>query len=73
MATVAAIAAIVASVAGSRLVLRWGPHRVAPVSFAFSGVLQFGEWVFLRHFASFAACLIYLHVVAFGAVLLSGY
>ena len=69
MVTVAAIAAIVVSIASSRTLVRLGPHRVAPVSFALSGVLQFAEWLLLGHSARIAACVIYLHVVAFGAVL----
>ena len=47
MVTVAAIAAIVASIVGSRTLVRLGPHRVAPVSFAVSGVLQLAEWLLL--------------------------
>jgi MFS family permease len=73
MVTAAAIAGVAASVAGSRLLVRLGPHRVAPVSFALSGALQFGEWLLLGHWARIAACAIYLHVVAFGAVLISGF
>lgn len=73
MVTAAAIAGVAASLAGSKLLVRLGPQRVAPVSFALSGVLQLGEWVLLGHFARLAACVIYLHVVAFGAVLISGF
>src|SRR5262245_45773528 len=73
MVTVAAIAAIVASIVGSRTLVRLGPHRIAPVSFALSSLLQFGEWVLLGHRAHIAACIIYIHVVAFGAVLISGF
>jgi len=73
MVTVAAIAAIVASIVGSRMLVRLGPHRVAPVAFAVSGVLQFAEWLLVGYNPHVAACLIYLHVVAFGAVLLSSF
>src|SRR5581483_5429308 len=47
MVTLAAIAAIVASIVGSRTLVRLGPQRVAPVAFALSSLLQLGEWVLL--------------------------
>jgi len=73
MVTVAAIAAVAASVLGSRTLVRFGPQRAAPLSFALSGLLQFAEWLLLGYQARIAACVIYLHVVAFGALLLSGF
>ena len=73
MVTVAAIAAVAVSIAGSRMLVRLGPHRVAPVSFALSGVLQLVEWLLLGYHPRIGACVIYLHVVAFGAVVLSGF
>jgi len=73
MVTAAAIASVIASIVGSRMFVRLGPHRVAPVAFALSGVLQLAEWALLGYSPRGAACLIYLHVVAFGAVLLSGF
>src|SRR5581483_9964901 len=73
MVTLAAIAAIVASIVGSLTLVRLGPQRVAPVAFALSSLLQLGEWVLLGYRAHIAACIIYLHVVAFGAVLMSGF
>jgi len=73
MVTVAAIAAVAASMLGSRMLVRLGPRRVAPLSFAASSVLQFAEWLLLGYSARIAACVIYLHVVAFGAVLISGF
>ena len=70
---VAAITAAVASLAGSRLLVRLGPQRVAPVSFAFSSVLQVAEWFLLGASPRIAACAVYLHVVAFGALLISSF
>jgi hypothetical protein len=43
------------------------------VAFALSSLLEFAEWLLLGYRAHIAACVIYLHVVAFGAVLLSGF
>ena len=62
-----------ASIVGSRMLVRSGPHRVLPVAFTVSSLLQFGEWLLLGHSARLAACVIYLHMVAFGAVLISGF
>ena len=73
MVIVAAIGAVAVSVVGSRALVRLGPHRVAPASFALSGVFQFAEWLLLGYQPRIAACVIYLHVVAFGALLLSGF
>jgi len=73
MVTVAAIAAVAVSVLGSRTLVRLGPHRIAPASFALSGVFQFAEWLLLGYQPRIAACIIYLHVVAFGALLLSSF
>jgi len=58
MVTVAAIAAIAVSIAGSRTLVRFGPQRAAPLSFALSGVLQFGEWLLLGSSPRIAACVI---------------
>jgi MFS family permease len=71
MVTLAAIAAIAASVVGSRISVRFGPHRVAPVTFALSSLLEFAAWFVLGFSPRVAACLIYLHVAAIGAVLIS--
>jgi hypothetical protein len=69
----AAIAAVVFSIARGPMLVRVGPFRITPVSFAVSGVLQAAEWLLLRYHPRIAACAIYLHIVAFGAVLLSGF
>ena len=73
MVTSAAIASVAVSILGSRALVRLGPNRIAPSAFALSGVLQFAEWIVLGYSARLAACVIYLHVVAFGALLLSGF
>src|SRR5882757_8709997 len=73
MVATAALAAVVISLMRGRTLVRFGPFRVTAVSFAASGVLQVAEWMLLRYQPRMAACAIYLHVVAFGAVLLSGF
>src|SRR5882757_9325421 len=73
MVATAAIAAVVISFWRGRTLVRFGPFRVTAVSFAASGVLQVAEWMLLCYQPRMAACALYLHVVAFGAVLLSGF
>jgi len=73
MVTVAAIASVAASIVGSRILVRSGPQRVLRLSFALSSALQLAEWLLLGWSARLAACAIYLHTVAFGAVLISGF
>ena len=38
-----------------------------------SAVLHGGEWLLLDYYPRVAACFIYLHVVAFGSIVLSGF
>ena len=73
MVATAALAAVVISFWRGRTLVRFGPFRVTAVSFAASGVLQVAERMLLRYQPRMAACAIYMHVVAFGAVLLSGF
>jgi AAA family ATP:ADP antiporter len=73
MVAAAALVAVVSSVLRGRTLVRMGPQRITAISFGISGVLQAGEWVLLRYHPQIASCAIYLHVVAFGAILLSGY
>jgi hypothetical protein len=69
----AALVAVIGSVFGGRTLVRVGPLRVTVLSFAVSGVLQAGEWLLLQLHPRVAACVIYLHVVGFGAIVLSGF
>jgi MFS family permease len=73
MTAVAAIAAVGMSVLAARLLVRFGPNRMIVFSFALSGVLQAGEWMLFGYRPRIAACLIYVHVVAFGAMLVSSF
>ena len=73
MVATAAIVAVVISFLRARTLVRLGPLRVTAVSFAASGFLQVAEWMLLPYHPRTTACIIYLHIVAFGAVLLSGF
>src|SRR6185436_15976008 len=73
MVVVAAFAGIVLSLGRARTMVRLGPFRSTPVLLAISGALHGSEWLLLGHYPRIAACAIYLHVVAIGSILLSGF
>jgi hypothetical protein len=73
MVAAAAMAAVAMSVLGGRMLVRAGPHRMTPIAFAFSGILQVAEWVLYGYRPRIGACIIYAHSVAFGAVLISAF
>src|SRR5215510_11728136 len=70
---VSAIAAVVLSVARSRQLVRMGPFRITSISFPVSGGFQLAEWALLGVYPRVVACILYLHVVAFGSILLSAF
>ena len=57
----------------SRLLSRFGPRRVVPCGFVLSAAVQAVAWQMQPVFPRFVAAAIYLHLVASGAVLLSGF
>jgi len=69
----AAASAVVLGVVASKLLSRHAPSRLVPWAFAASAALQVGEWRLMSAEPRLAAVLIYLHLAAFGAVLLSGF
>ena len=73
MVAAAAIVAVVMSILGGRVLVRLGPNRMTIASFALSGILQVGEWMLFGYRPRIAACLLYVHTVAFGAVLVSAF
>ena len=73
MVAAAALVAVISSVLRGRTLVRVGPLRITALSFAVSGILQAAEWLLLQYHPRVAACVIYLHVVAFGTILLSGF
>jgi hypothetical protein len=55
------------------LLRRIGPRRAVPAAFAVSAVLQAVQYALQPAFPNFVAVSVYLHIVGFGAVLLSGF
>lgn len=55
------------------LLKRFSPRRVVPGALLLSGVLQVIEWFFLDRALDVVVVVVYLHLVGFGAILLSGF
>ncbi len=68
-----AIASIVAVFVVSMLIHRFGPVRVIAAAFSLSALLFFWEWWLIQQHPALAALVVYLHVVVFGAILVSGF
>lgn len=73
MIVAAAVASLVFVLVFARLLARFGPARVVPVAFVVSAASLFGLALLARTTPAMAAVALYLHVAAFGAVLISGF
>jgi len=73
MAGSAAVCAVLFAVLSAKVLHRYGPFRVIPAGYLVSVGLHGVEWLLLSAFPRPASVLIYLHVVALGSVLLSGF
>lgn len=73
MMAAAALTAALLGVASSRVLSRMTPARVVHWAFAASAVLQLAEWRLLAVDPKIASVAVYLHLVAFSAVLLSSF
>lgn len=69
----AALLAVAFSLIFSRILTRFGPERVVPLAFCISAVGHFAEYLSIGHFRDLTVYLVYLHIVGFGAILLSGF
>jgi hypothetical protein len=73
MVAFAAGCALAAGYGFSRLLEGLGPRRLVPTAFAVSAVGQLGEFVIYDLWPGVTSVVVYLHIVAFGATLLSGF
>ncbi|HEX5432008.1 MAG TPA: hypothetical protein VFW83_08585, partial [Bryobacteraceae bacterium] len=73
MVGAAAVSSLAMAALSTLLLRRFGPSRVIPVGYLLGAVLHGAEWVFIRDFPRFIAAFLYIHVVALGSVLLSGF
>jgi hypothetical protein len=68
-----AVASLAVILVASRAMVVLGPARLVPASFAGSALLLLGEWALAARAPRVAAVVFYLHMAAFGAVLISGF
>ena len=68
-----AVCSILMALLSTRLMLRWGPARLIPASYLAGGLLHVGEWILLPTFPRIISALLYIHVIALGSVVLSGF
>jgi len=73
MTIAAAVFAMAASIAGSRLLRTFTPARMVPLAFFISALMQLGERSLYLANQRVAACIIYLHVFALNLVLTSAF
>jgi ATP:ADP antiporter, AAA family len=73
----AAVAAVLLGLGFARLLGRYGPLRLVPAAFAGGAALHLVEFEFLRNggagVRAVVITIVYLHLVGFGAILLSGF
>ena len=68
-----AVCSILMAVLSARLYRRFGPFRLIPAAYLLGGLLHGLEWMLLPRFPRPVSAFIYIHVVALGSVLLSGF
>ncbi len=73
MVASASALSIIAALIATRAVARFGPARCLPAMFLASAVLTLGEWALTLRAPDLGAIVVYLHVSAFGPVLISAF
>ncbi len=73
MLVAAAVASLAVIFLVSRAMTALGPARLVPASFVGSALLLMGEWALAVRAPRIAAVVFYLHMAAFGAVLISAF
>lgn len=69
----AAVAAILMAVISAKLLRKFGPSRLIPAGFVCGALLHGAEWMLLPDYPRAVSAFLYIHVVAIGSVLLSGF
>ena len=73
MVIFAALLSMLAVIVTSRLLTRFGPHRIVPLAFWSSAGLFVLNWLLYEPRPQLAAVTLYLQIAVFGAVLISGF
>ncbi|HYV63863.1 MAG TPA: hypothetical protein VE958_14360, partial [Bryobacteraceae bacterium] len=69
----AAVCSIVVALFSAKLVHRFGPYRLIPSVYLVGAALHVAEWMLLATFPRPVAAFIYIHIMALGPVMLSGF
>jgi AAA family ATP:ADP antiporter len=69
----AAVCSIVVALFSAKLVHRFGPYRLIPSVYLLGAALHVAEWMLLATFPRPVAAFIYIHIMALGPVMLSGF
>lgn len=69
----AVILSIILVLIFARLMGRFGPSRIVPVGFVLSSILHFMEYLHVHEAPAPWSLVIYFHIIALGAILLSGF
>jgi hypothetical protein len=70
---VAACLSILGSLVYARMLARWSPPRLVPVTFAVSAALFLGEWLLVGVAPRAVAVALYLHMAVVGLLVISGF
>ncbi|MEE8584525.1 MAG: hypothetical protein V3T83_06690 [Acidobacteriota bacterium] len=73
MLSASAVFSILIALGAARLMTRLSPSRVVPAAFVASGLIQIVIWGLAFLSPSAAAVLLYVHIAAFGSILVSGF
>ncbi len=69
----AAVCSILVAIFSTKLLHRYGPYRLIPAGFLLGAVLHVAEWMLLTGFPRPVAAFLYIHIMALGPVMLSGF
>ena len=69
----AAVCSIIVALFSAKLVHRFGPYRLIPSVYLLGAALHVAEWMLLTTFPRPVAAFIYIHIMALGPVMLSGF
>ncbi len=68
-----AVLSALAVITFSRVLTKYGPARLMPPFYIFSGIISFGEWGAMAFWPQIVTVVLYLHVTVFDALLISGF
>jgi len=68
-----AVLSALAIVTYSRVLTRYGPARLTPPLYIFSGFVSFGEWLAMSLWPDIVTIVLYLHVTVLDSLLISGF